>query len=122
MHLTADLHLHSHYSRATSKNLTFEYLWKWAQLKGVNVVGTGDIAHPGWLAEMRTKLEPAEDGLFRLKDEYAAVVADDVPAACRGTVRFLLAGEISNIYKRHDKTRKVYNVVFAPSLDALLDF
>jgi DNA helicase-2/ATP-dependent DNA helicase PcrA len=122
MHLTADLHLHSHYSRATSKDLTFEHLWKWAQLKGVNVVGTGDIAHPGWLAEMRTKLEPAEEGLFRLKDEYAAAVADDVPGVCRGTVRFLLAGEISNIYKRHDATRKVHNVVFAPSLDALSRF
>ena len=119
MHLTADLHLHSHYSRATSPDLTFEHLWKWAQLKGVNVVGTGDIAHPGWLAEMRAKLEPAEEGLFRLKDEYAAAVAEEVPAACRGTVHFLLTGEISNIYKRHDKTRKVHNVVFAPSLDAL---
>ncbi len=119
MHLIADLHLHSHYSRATSKDLTFEHLWKWAQLKGVNVVGTGDIAHPGWLAEMREKLEPAEEGLFRLKDEYAAAVAEDVPGACRGTVRFLLAGEISNIYKRHDATRKVHNVVFAPSLDAV---
>lgn len=122
MHLTADLHLHSHFSRATSKDLTFEHLWKWAQLKGVNVVGTGDIAHPGWLAEMREKLEPAEEGLFRLKDEYAAAVAEDVPAACRGTVRFLLAGEISNIYKRHDATRKVHNVVFAPSLNALAHF
>ena len=119
MHLTADLHLHSHYSRATSKDLTLEHLWKWAQLKGVQIVGTGDIAHPGWLAEMREKLEPAEQGLFRLKAEYAAAVADDVPAACRGTVRFLLAGEISNIYKRHDATRKVHNVVFAPSLEAL---
>ncbi len=119
MHLTADLHIHSHYSRATSPDLTFEHLWKWAQLKGVNVVGTGDIAHPGWLAEMRAKLQPAEEGLFRLKDEYAAALADDVPAACRGTVRFLLAGEISNIYKKYDKTRKVHNVVCAPSLDAL---
>lgn len=122
MHLTADLHLHSHYSRATSPELTFEHLWKWAQLKGVNVVGTGDIAHPGWLAEMREKLAPAEEGLFRLKEEYAAAVADDIPAACRGTVRFLLAGEISNIYKRHDATRKVHNVVFAPSLDAVARF
>ena len=122
MQITADLHLHSHYSRATSKNLTFEHLWKWAQLKGVNVVGTGDIAHPGWLAEMRTKLEPAEDGLFRLKDEYAAAMADDVPPACRAAVRFLLAGEISNIYKKYDRTRKVHNVVFAPSLDALARF
>jgi DNA helicase-2/ATP-dependent DNA helicase PcrA len=67
MKLIADLHIHSHYSRATSKDLTFEHLARWAQLKGVHIVGTGDIAHPGWLREMREKLIPAEDGLFRLK-------------------------------------------------------
>jgi DNA helicase-2/ATP-dependent DNA helicase PcrA len=119
MKLTADLHIHSHFSRATSKDLTFEHLWKWAQIKGVHVVGTGDIAHPGWLSEMREKLEPAEDGLFRLKDEFAAAIRPQVPAACQGTVRFLLAGEISNIYKRHDAVRKVHNVIFAPSLAAV---
>ena len=58
MKLVADLHIHSHFSRATSPNLTFEHLTRWAQLKGIHVVGTGDIAHPGWLAEMREKLEP----------------------------------------------------------------
>ncbi|MBX2997800.1 MAG: UvrD-helicase domain-containing protein [Caldilineaceae bacterium] len=119
MKLTADLHIHSHYSRATSKDLTFEHLWKWAQIKGVHIVGTGDIAHPGWLREMREKLEPAEEGLFRLKDEIAAAMRPDVPAACQGRVRFLLAGEISNIYKRHDAVRKVHNVIFAPSLAAV---
>ena len=118
MKLVADIHLHSHYSRATSKNLTFEHLWKWAQLKGVQVVATGDIAHPGWLQELQTKLEPAEDGLFQLKSEYAATVADEVPAACRGTVRFLIGGEISNIYKKYDRTRKVHNIVFAPTVEA----
>src|SRR5690606_8148281 len=102
MNWVADLHQHSLYSRATSRDLTFEHLWKWAQIKGVHVVGTGDIAHPGWLEEMRQKLEPAEEGLFRLKAEYAAAMQPEVPAACRGTVRFMLAGEISNIYKRHD--------------------
>ena len=69
MKLVADIHLHSHFSRATSKNLTLEHLWKWAQLKGVQVVATGDIAHPGWLAELQAKLAPAEDGLFQLKPE-----------------------------------------------------
>ena len=118
MKLVADLHLHSHYSRATSKNLTLEHLWKWAQIKGVQVVATGDIAHPGWLAELRDKLEPAEAGLFRLKLEHTAALADQVPAACRGTVRFLIGGEISNIYKKYDRTRKVHNIVFAPSFDA----
>jgi DNA helicase-2/ATP-dependent DNA helicase PcrA len=119
MKLTADLHIHSHYSRATSKDLTFEHLWKWAQIKGIHVVGTGDLAHPGWLREMHEKLEPAEDGLFRLKDEFAAAIRPQVPAACQGTVRFLLTGEISNIYKRHDAVRKVHNVIFAPSFAAV---
>ena len=119
MKLVADLHIHSHFSRATSPNLTFEHLTRWAQLKGIHVVGTGDIAHPGWLAEMREKLEPAEDGLYRLKAECATAVRTQVPPACHAPVRFMLGGEISNIYKRGDRTRKVHNLVFAPSFDAL---
>ena len=119
MKLIADLHIHSHYSRATSKTLDFEHLARWAQIKGVQIVGTGDIAHPGWLQEMRDKLEPAEDGLFRLRPEYDDAVRKEVPPACRAPVRFLLAGEISNIYKRHDAVRKVHNVIFAPTLEAV---
>lgn len=119
MKIVADLHIHSYYSRATSKNLNFEHLYKWAQLKGVNVVGTGDIAHPGWLTEMREKLEPAEEGLFRLKAEIAREMDQEIPVACRGEVRFMLAGEISNIYKKYDRVRKIHNVVFLPSLDAV---
>ena len=118
MKLVADLHLHSHYSRATSRDLTCEHLWKWAQLKGVQVVATGDVAHPGWLAEVRDKLDPAEDGLFRLKPDLESAVADEVPPSCRGTVRFVIGGEISNIYKKHDRTRKVHNIVFSPSFEA----
>ena len=67
MDLVADLHIHSHYSRATSKDLTLPHLAGWAQRKGVSIVATGDISHPGWLAEMRAEMEPAEDGLYRLK-------------------------------------------------------
>ena len=115
MRLIADLHLHSHFSRATSRNLTLEHLWKWAQLKGVQVVATGDVAHPGWLAEIREKLDPAEDGLFRLRPQFADAMAAEVPASCRGAVRFLIGGEISNIYKKGGRTRKVHNIVFAPS-------
>ena len=122
MKLVADLHIHSHYSRATSKRLDFEHLYLWAQIKGVDIVGSGDLSHPGWLQEMRDKLEPAEDGLFKLKDELAAQMDAEVPPACRAPVRFLLTGEISNIYKRHGKVRKVHNVVFAPSLDAVARF
>lgn len=119
MKFVADLHIHSHYSRATSKDLNFEQLTKWAQLKGVQVVGSGDIAHPGWLQEMKEKLEPAEEGLFRLKEEFAAPLRKEVPPACRAEVRFMLAGEISNIYKKNDKVRKIHNVVFLPSFAAV---
>ena len=113
MKFVADLHLHSHFSRATSKNLNLEHLSKWAQLKGIQVIGTGDIAHPGWLSEMKKKLEPAEDGLFKLKNEYSSEIQQEVFAVCRGSVRFMLAGEISNIYKKHDKVRKIHNVAYS---------
>ena len=119
MKLVADLHIHSHFSRATSKDLTFEHLARWAQRKGVHVVGTGDIAHPGWLQEMRDALMPAEEGLFRLKDERSSAVQQAVPPACQGQVRFMLAGEISTIYKKKGATRKVHHVVFAPDLAAV---
>ncbi len=122
MKFVADLHLHSHFSRATSKQLNLEYLSKWAQIKGVQVIGTGDIAHPGWLAEMKQKLEPAEEGLFRLKEEFAQPIQSEVFKACQGTVHFLLAGEISNIYKKHGKVRKIHHVVFLPSFAAVEKF
>jgi len=118
----ADLHIHSHYSRATSKDLDLEHLALWAQLKGVQLVATGDIAHPKWLAELREKLEPAEDGLYRLKEAILAPIQEEVPVACRAPVRFLLGGEISNIYKRHDQVRKVHNLCFFPTFAALERF
>ena len=120
MKFYADLHLHSHFSRATSPLLNLEHLSKWAQLKGITVVGTGDFVHPGWLEELRKKLEPAEPGLFRLKREFAAATQTEVPAACAGEVRFMLTAEISNIYKRLDKVRKIHNLVFLPDFAAAL--
>ncbi|MCA9407376.1 MAG: DNA helicase UvrD [Candidatus Omnitrophica bacterium] len=119
MKFYTDLHLHSHYSRATSKNLNLEYLSLWAQLKGIQVIGTGDFTHPGWMKELKEKLEPAEEeGLFKLKKKYDTVAQTETPKACQGSVRFMLTCEISNIYKRLDKVRKVHNVVFAPSFSA----
>jgi uncharacterized protein (TIGR00375 family) len=122
MKLIADLHIHSYYSRATSKELTFEHLYKWAQLKGVNIVATGDIAHPGWFKEINEKLAPAEEGLFKLKDEFAARMNEEIPEACKGTVRFILGGEISNIYKKNERVRKNHNLVFMPSFEAVQKF
>ena len=118
MKLVADLHIHSHFSRATSKKLDIPNLAIWAKRKGVHIVGTGDIAHPGWLVEMRESLEPAEPGLYRLKKEVEQAIQSQVPDACRTmTVRFLLAGEISSIYKRGGRVRKIHNVVFAPDFE-----
>ena len=118
MQFHVDLHLHSHFSRATSKNLNLEHLSKWAQLKGIRVVGTGDFVHPDWLDELKKKLEPAEEGLFKLKPEFERETQHEVPAACLAPVRFMLTVEISNIYKRLDKVRKVHNVLFAPHFEA----
>lgn len=118
MKFYADVHLHSYYSRATSKNLNLEYLNLWGQLKGIQVIGTGDFTHPAWFEELKLKLEPAEEGLFRLKKEYRDVTKNELPKACARDVRFMLTVEISNIYKRLDRVRKVHNCVFAPSFEA----
>jgi PHP family Zn ribbon phosphoesterase len=114
----ADFHIHSRYSRATSKNLNLEELALWAQLKGIHVVGTGDCLHPAWMKELKDKLEPAEPGLFQLKASCRKNASKKVPKACQADVRFMLSTEIANIYKKADKVRKVHNVVFAPGFDA----
>lgn len=114
MPFIADLHIHSRYSRAVSKEMTPESLHRWAQLKGIGVIGTGDFTHPRWFAELQEKLEPAEPGLFRLKPKFAAEVDPQVPERCQATVRFLLTVEISSIYSRGGRTRKVHNLILAP--------
>ncbi len=117
MKIIADFHVHSKYSRATAKNLDLENLYIAAQVKGVDVVGSGDFSHPAWFAEIESKLEPAEAGLFRLKKEISAACDREVPANCRRQVRFVLTTEISNIYKKQDRTRKNHNLVFTPDLE-----
>jgi len=117
MRFIADLHIHSYLSRATAKNLDLEHLNLWAQLKGITVVGTGDFTHPQWFSELSQKLQPAENGLFELKPEFAAQTAHMVPPSCTGPVRFMLSVEISSIYKKDGKTRKVHNVVFMPEFE-----
>jgi uncharacterized protein (TIGR00375 family) len=111
MRFIADLHIHSKYSRATSKEMSPESLWKWAQLKGISVIGTGDFTHPQWLEELNEKLEPAGNGLFTLKKELCT---DDVPDTCNADVSFLLTAEISSIYSKNGKTRKVHSLIFVP--------
>lgn len=114
MRFIADLHVHSRYSRATSAGMTPEGLWRWAQIKGIKVLGTGDFTHPGWLAELREKLEPAGNGLFRLRENYQN---GPVPASCRGEVFFVLQAEISSIYSKGGRTRKVHSVLLAPGFE-----
>ena len=118
MRFHADVHLHSKYSRATSKEADLEHLALWALKKGIAVVATGDFTHPAWLAEIREKLVPAEPGLFRLRPEIEDEVLRQAPAACTGTVRFMLEVEISTIHKKDDRVRKVHHVVFVPDLGA----
>lgn len=114
-----DLHIHSHYSRATSKEMNLSSLYRWGKLKGITVIGTGDFTHPAWFSELQEKLEPAEPGLFRLKDELAAEQDALLPASCRSaSMRFVLTVEISTIYKRHDAVRKVHSVLVVPSFKA----
>jgi uncharacterized protein (TIGR00375 family) len=119
MKIIADFHVHSKYSRATAKDLDLENLYSTAQVKGVQVVGTGDFSHPAWFAELVAKLEPAEPGLFQIRKETAQALDAHVPASCRGRVRFVLATEISNIYKKNGKTRKNHNLVLAPDLEVV---
>ncbi|MBN1155266.1 DNA helicase UvrD, partial [candidate division KSB1 bacterium] len=117
MSFIADLHIHSHYSRATSRQLNLEHLHQWGQLKGLRVIATGDFTHPGWLSELKEKLQPAEPGLYTLKKEFSSTTQREVARACEGDVRFILSAEISNIYKKGDKVRKVHNVLLSPSLE-----
>ncbi len=119
MRFVADIHVHSRFSRATSRDLNPQALYQWANLKGITVVGTGDFTHPVWLQELKDTLVPAEDGLYRLRDEERATVDERIPASCHGDVRFMLTAEISTIYKKRDRTRKVHHVVAMPDFDAV---
>ena len=117
----ADLHVHSKYSRATSPNCDLEHLAVWARKKGIGIVATGDFTHPAWRAELKEKLVPAEPGLFRLRPDLERFVEERLPAACRSrrtAVRFMLSVEISTIYKKFDKTRKIHHLIYTPDFDS----
>lgn len=88
-------------------------------MKGVSVVGTGDCVHPVWLAEIKDKLVPEGNGLFRLRPEIEKALSETLPAACRRPVSFMLCTEISTIYKKGDKTRKIHHLIYAADLDAV---
>src|SRR6266511_78784 len=79
----ADLHIHSKYSRACSRDCDLEHLAWWARRKGVTVVGSGDFTHPAWFEHLRENLEPAEPGLFRLREQLDRGVERTLPVSCR---------------------------------------
>ena len=117
-----DFHVHSKYSRATSKEMDLENLDKWARIKGVDILGTGDFTHPAWFKELKEKLEPAETGLFRLKKKNKIKLNNGwhLPANKNDEVdlRYLLTSEISCIYKKKNRNRKVHLLVFMPTFEA----
>jgi uncharacterized protein (TIGR00375 family) len=111
----ADLHIHSRYSRACSRDLDLPGLTWWARRKGITLLGTGDVTHPAWREHLRDQLTPAEPGLFALRDQVRPLprTVADTP------VRFMLSVEISTIYKRDDRTRKVHHLIYLPDFDAV---
>jgi len=106
MKFVADFHIHSKYSRATSKDMDLDHLDKWAKIKGIKVLGTGDFTHPEWLESLKEELEPAEPGLFKLKNK-------------KSPTRFMLTSEISCIYSKNNRVRKIHIIVFAPSFEVV---
>ncbi|MBU4525415.1 MAG: UvrD-helicase domain-containing protein [Desulfomicrobium sp.] len=120
----ADLHIHSKFSRATSKNLTPRNLVAWASVKGIDVLATGDFTHPGWMQIVTEQLIAEENGLLRLRDDRA--LEQELPWFSGNMnaagIRFLLCTEISSIYKKAGKVRKIHNLVFMPGIDAAMKF
>ncbi len=103
MKIIADLHIHSHYSRATSREMNIENLEKFSKLKGLNLIGTGDFTHPYWLEELKNSLKEIENsGLFYFRDPK---------------ILFMLQTEVSNVFEKGGKLRKVHNIILAPSFD-----
>jgi len=106
MKIIADLHIHSKYSRACSKDLELPKIAKACEIKGIDVVGTGDFTHPAWFASIKEELKEDTPGIFVLKDESSKT-------------KFMLTTELSCIYKHRDATRRLHLCLFAPSVEAV---
>ncbi|MDR1596229.1 MAG: UvrD-helicase domain-containing protein [Treponema sp.] len=129
MRIIADLHLHSPYSRATSRLNSPAHLDRWARIKGINLVGTGDCTHPRWLGDLKEALVEAEEGFYTLKEDIrrdfnrGSALEEGLPCPAEaGPVRFVLTGEISTIYTRDERTRKVHHLILLPSLETAAAF
>ena len=98
----ADFHIHSRYSRATSRDLTVQELAKWAKLKGITVLGTGDCTHPLWGEELKAALRPDGTGLL----------------ACDG-VKFLLTVELNTLFYKAGRAHQIHQIVFVPGFEVM---
>lgn len=112
MSFIADLHIHSRYSRATSKDMTLEEISRWAQIKGIKIIGTGDLTHPTWFKEIKEKLHPSDNGLYQLKNK----LNNSVPESCKSDVFFMLSAEISCIYSKKGRMRKIHSIIYLPDI------
>jgi uncharacterized protein (TIGR00375 family) len=115
MRFFADLHIHSRFSRATSKYVSLESLWKWAQIKGISVIGTGDFTHPQWYKELNEKLDINNNNLLKLRDKYKV---NSIPDSCVNEVSFMLTTEVSCIYSKNGRVRKIHSLIFVPDFAA----
>lgn len=102
MFFIADFHIHSKYSRATSPQMEIDSLSWWAEMKGINLIGTGDFTHPGWLKELEKKLVPAGYGLYKNNNTH-----------------FILTAEICNNFYTAGKNHRIHNVIIAPSIEVV---
>ncbi|MCY1141266.1 UvrD-helicase domain-containing protein [Actinoplanes sp. Pm04-4] len=118
----ADLHIHSRFSRACSRDLTLPNLAWWARRKGIALLGTGDFTHPAWFDHLRENLVDKGAGLFAYADE--AEVTKRLPGSLQTSpaAAFMLSVEISTIYKRDDRTRKVHHLIYMPDFGAAARF
>lgn len=120
MKYAADLHIHSKFSRATSREMTLDTLAFWAKIKGIQLLATGDFTHPEWLFLLKQKLEPTGNGFFRLKNivspnnEYLKPFS----LSCE-EVSFILSTEISFIYSKKGKVRKIHILLLAPDFESV---
>ncbi|GAA3413313.1 endonuclease Q family protein [Streptosporangium vulgare] len=126
MRFHADLHIHSKYARACSRDSDLEHLTWWARRKGIALMGTGDFTHPAWFEHLRENLVPAEPGLFRLREEIDLDALGPPPAGAlpgqAGQVRFMLSTEVSTIYRRGERTRKIHHLVYMPGFEEAAAF
>lgn len=102
MKFIADLHIHSKYSRATSKDMDLDHIAEWASFKGIDLIGTGDFTHPLWFQELKDKLRPDTNGLYEYKG-----------------VKFMPTAEVSNMYSKNGRGRRVHTIIFAPGIEVV---